>query len=525
MGWSVGKSRAVTGGIAALLVLGAAGAAAARPEAPCESMINLKLAHVTVTEARTVAGAPFGAAGQPAVPAYCRVLATARPTADSEIRIEVAIPQGEAWNGRYLQVGNGGFAGSIPEGSILIGIAAGYATAGTDDGHHSAIGTDASWALGHPEKVVDFGYRALKETTDAAKTIVAAHAGRAPRFAYFIGCSDGGREALMEAQRYPDDFNGIVAGDPANNWTHLFAALAWNAQALNATPASAIPAVKLKALEAAALKACGDQDGVIENPLTCHFDPGVIRCTGADTDQCLTTAQAAAARKIYAGARNPRTGARILAGYSPGGEAEPGGWSPWITGPGAGAADRALQSAFAHNLFAYVVFANPSYDIRGLNLDTDVRGADARLAPILNAYDPDLSAFRRHGGKLIQFHGWADPAIPARDSIDYFNLVQARMGDTSGFYRLFLAPGMLHCGGGRGPNAVNAPALAAIAEWVEKGEAPARLTIAKYTDNDPQKPLERTRPLCAFPKLAVWDRKGDRNRAESYLCKAPKKPA
>ena len=515
--------REILGAIAALSVSSLAGCA--RAAGSCESLTDLKLPHVTVTEAKIVAKAPFGPAGTAAAPTYCRVLGTARPSADSDIRFEVAIPEGDAWNGRYLQVGNGGFAGAIPERSILQGLAGGYAVAGTDDGHQSAIGTDASWALGHPEKVVDFGYRALKETTDAAKAIIAAHTERTPRFSYFAGCSDGGREALMEAQRYPDDFDGIVAGDPANNWTHLFAALAWNAQALNATPGSAIPAVKLKALEAAALKACGDRDGVIENPLTCHFDPGAIRCAGADTNQCLTGAQVTAARKIYAGPRNPRTGARILAGYSPGGEGEPGGWSPWITGPGAGVTDKALQSAFAHNFFAYVVFADPNHDIRELNLDADVRAADARFAPIFNSHDPDLSAFQRHGGKLIQFHGWADPAIPAGDSIDYFNSVQAKMGDTSGFYRLFLAPGMLHCGGGRGPNAINAPALTAIAQWVEKGEAPARLTIAKFTDDDPQKPIVRTRPLCAFPRFAAWDRKGDRDHAESYMCKAPKKPA
>ena len=517
--------RTTIGAIAAALALSGLGASAARAASPCESLTDLKLPHVTVTAAKVVAKAPFGPAGQATVPTYCKVLATAKPTADSDIRIEVAIPEGEAWNGRYLQVGNGGFAGTIPERSILIGLAAGYAVAATDDGHQSKIGTDASWALGHPEKVIDFGYRALKETTDAAKAIIAAHADRAPKFAYFLGCSDGGREALMEAQRYPDDFDGIVAGDPANHWTHLLAGAAWNAQALNATPDSRIPAIKLKALQAAALKACGDRDGVIENPLACHFDPSLIRCAGDDNDNCLTEAQVAAARKIYAGARNPRTGKRILAGYSPGGEGELGGWAQWITGPGAGVTDQAAQSAFAHNFFGYVVFGDPAYDIRKLDLDTDVKAADAKYAPIFNAYDPDMSGFKRRGGKLIQFHGWADPAIPAGDSIDYFNAVQAKMGDTSGFYRLFLAPGMLHCRGGRGPNEVTLPALTAMAAWVENGQAPARLTISKFTDNDPAKPLERTRPLCAYPRVATWDHKGDRDRAESYLCKAARKPA
>jgi hypothetical protein len=517
--------RTIQGWIAAVVGLVLLGSCTARAASPCESLTDLKLPHVTVAEAKIVATAPFGPAGAAVVPTYCRVLGTARPTADSDIRFEVAIPEGQAWNGRYLQVGNGGFAGTIPERSILLGLTQGYASAGTDDGHQSTIGADASWALGHPEKVVDFGYRALKETTDAAKAIIAAHADRSPKYSYFLGCSDGGREALMEAQRYPDDFDGIVAGDPANHWTHLLAGAAWNAQALNATPASAIPAIKLKALEAAALKACGDADGVIENPLTCHFDPGAARCRGADAKDCLTEAQVAAARKIYAGARNPRTGARILAGYGPGGEGEPGGWEQWITGPGLGVTNMAAQSAFSHNFFAYVLFGDPSYDIRKLDLDADVNAADAKYAAIFNSADPDLSAFKKHGGKLIQYHGWADPAIPAGDSIDYFDAVQARMGDTTGFYRLFLAPGMLHCRGGKGPNDVTLPALVALSAWVERGEAPARLMIRQNVDDDPSRPLLRTRPLCAYPKIAEWSGKGDRNQAEGWVCKAPAKPA
>src|SRR5581483_5565743 len=208
--------------IATIAVLGVK----AQPSAgACEALAGLKLAHVTITQAVTVAA-------QAPLPAYCKVVASARPTGDSDIRFEVAIPEKDAWNGRYLQVGNGGFAGVIPEPGILLGVAQGYAVAGTDDGHQSTINTDASWALGHPEKQIDFGYRALKETTDAAKAIIQDYKGSAPRYSYFQGCSDGGREALMEAQRYPRDFDGIVAGDPANNWTHLLAGAAWSYQAL-----------------------------------------------------------------------------------------------------------------------------------------------------------------------------------------------------------------------------------------------------------------------------------------------------
>ena len=213
------------------------------------------------------------------LPAYCKILGSAHP--DTAIPISGSKSRSRrSWNGRYLQVGNGGFAGVIPERGILLGLAQGYAVAGTDDGHQSTINTDASWALGHPEKQIDFGYRALKETTDAAKAIIQAYKGSAPRYSYFQGCSDGGREALMEAQRFPKDFDGIVAGDPANNWTHLLAGAAWGYQALTATPGSSLTMAKLKLVEAEAVKQCGDQDGVIEDPLSCRFKPEKLLCHG-----------------------------------------------------------------------------------------------------------------------------------------------------------------------------------------------------------------------------------------------------
>ncbi|HEY2660210.1 MAG TPA: tannase/feruloyl esterase family alpha/beta hydrolase [Caulobacteraceae bacterium] len=496
-------------------------AGAARAETACADLTGLKLAHSTVTEAKLVAAAPLPSGAAMALPAYCRVLVTARPTPDSDIRIEVAIPEAGGWNGRYLQVGNGGFAGTIPEASIRVGLAQGFAVAGTDDGHQSMIGTDAGWAQGHPEKVTDFGYRALKETTEAAKAVIAAHASRGPVHSYFAGCSDGGREALMEVQRYPEDFDGVLAGDPANHWTHLMAAAAWNVQALTATPASYIPAAKLKAIQAAAVKACGDGDGVIENPLQCHFDPAVLRCSSAESDQCLTDAQITALRKIYAGARDPKTGKRILAGFDPGGEGERAGWGVWTVGSAPGAAGHAAQYEFARNFYQYVVFADPNYDIRKLDFSA-LGPIDARLAPIFSAESADLSAFKARGGKLIQYHGWADPAIPPRDSIEYYGRVQARMGDTTGFYRLFMAPGMLHCGGGPGPNMVTMPALQSLVAWVETGAAPDRLVVAKHVGDDPGGPVARTRPLCPYPLVAIWDEKGDRNRADSYRCAAAK---
>jgi hypothetical protein len=485
----------------------------------CEGLTALSLPHVTITQARAFPASSASPQGAPAVPASCRVLGTSKPTPDSDIRFEVVIPAGDAWNGRYMQLGNGGFAGAIPERSILKRVADGYAAAATDDGHKSEEPTDASWALGHPDKLVDFGYRALKETTDAARAIILAYTGRAAGHSYFVGCSDGGREALMEAQHYPDDFDGIVAGAPANHWTHLFYGAVWAEQALLATAKSYVPPSKLPALEKAALAACGDEDSVIEDPLSCHFDPGVLRCKGADDDRCLTDAQIKAVRAIYAGPKVPGTSTQLMPGYEPGSEAEDGdenGWRTWIVGKEPGAAGGAAMYLFAQSYFRDVVFADPTYDIRHFRFDADVAPTDAKLGPILDSYDTDLGAFHKHGGKLIQYHGWGDAAIPPRDSIAYYQGVQAKMGDTSSFYRLFMAPGMLHCGGGTGPDVL--ATLPAITDWVENGKAPDRLLASKMTGEGASAHVTRSRPLCPYPQQPRWDGRGDRTRAESYTC-------
>jgi feruloyl esterase len=510
-GWTVAASVAAGWAIGALMLVGLTAAPVRAAEA-CKQLETLKLDHVAIISADVV---PAPAAGRAA---YCRVMGAAKPTPDSDIRFEVAIPVGPAWNGRYLQVGNGGFAGRIPETSIAMGLAAGFATAGTDDGHQTNDSTDGRWALGHPQKVVDFGYRALKETTIAAKAIIAAYAKAAPKYSYFVGCSDGGREALMEAQRFPDDFDGVVAGDPASHWTHLMAEAAFVAQALGA-PGAMIYSAKLPALEAAALKACGDQDGVIEDPLSCRFDPAVLRCAGAQTNLCLTDPQIDAVRKIYKGVVNPRTGDRIMWGLDPGGEAEKGGWGDWFVPANSADAVKAYQQGFGPDFFRDIAFADPAYPFPKLDFDSDVAHIDAKFAGILNSYDPDLTAFRKRGGKLIQYHGWADPAITARDSIDYFTRVQAKMGDTRDFYRLFLAPGMLHCGGGVGPNSL--PTVKAIVDWVENGRAPDQLIATKFKDNNPEAGVERTRPVCAFPARARWTGQGERDQARSWRCAAP----
>jgi len=430
------------------------------------------------------------------------------------------------WNGRYQQAGNGGFAGAIPFASLAGALTAGYAAAGTDDGH---TGGTATFAPGHHQQVIDFGFRALKETTDSAKAVIAAFYGSGPRRSYFVGCSDGGREALMEAQRFPEDFDGISAGAPANDWTHLFTGFIWNEQALFANPASTVPAAKLQAIQRAALAQCdaldGIRDGLLNDPRKCKFDPVVIQCTGADTNDCLTSAQVAAVRKIYTGPRNPRTGKLIFPGYEAGAEAAPGGWSAWITGPFPLAGAPTIQAFFGNQFFTYIVHEDPAWDYRQMNFDSDVSFADNTTAGTINSTDPDLSRFRAHGGKLIQWHGWDDPAIAARSSINYFQSVVARSGngdralrEIQEFFRLFLAPGVLHCGGGPGPNVFDT--VTPLVQWVEQGVAPERITATKFNGDNPANGVLITRPLCPFPQFAEHKGKGSTNDAANFVCKA-----
>jgi hypothetical protein len=521
----------------------------------CESLASLSLDHATVTAATsvpagtftppTLPGATTPATPIPNLPAFCRVEITSSPTSDSSIGIEVWLPQN--WNGKYLQSGNGGFAGIVPYSSLARDIQRGYAAAGTDDGHADPVNTDASWALGHPQKIIDFGFRALKETTDKAKAVIRAFAGSAPQYSYFAGCSDGGREALMESQRYPDDFDGIVVGDPANNQVGLLTQFIWDSQALLATSDSYIPPAKLPAITNAALAACdvadGVQDGVISNPRRCHFNPDELLCTGGDNDSCLTAPQLAALKKIYYGPHNS-AGQTINPGFLPGAEAYAGGWPTWITGPGPGADSitKAAQYQFGINFFRYLVFKDPNWNLTTFNFDTDVDKtlatpiADMALEDVLSSVDPDLSAFRAHNGKMIQYHGTTDAAIPPGNSIEYRRSVLAFFGvydqkdtkDTvSNFYRLFLVPGMQHCSGGPGANTFGQgvpladsahDVIKALEAWVERGQAPDQIIATNYTNDDPTQPALFSRPLCPYPALARWNGTGDAADAANWSC-------
>src|SRR5262245_31677842 len=307
----------------------------------CESLKDLKLSRTSITSAAMIPAGPFsatdgpgGAANTPAitVPAHCEVKGVIRPSRDSEIKLAVWLPA-TCWNGKYVQEGNGGWAGSIPYRSMIDPLTRGYAAAATDDGHEGGLG--AAFAIGHPEKLIDFGHRAVHETSVQAKAMIRALYGRDPSLSYFAGCSDGGREALMEAQRYPDEFNGIIAGAPANNWSHLFTGFVWNEQAALNAPASSIPPAKLPAIQNAVVAACdtldGVKDGLLEDPRACRFDPSVLLCKASDSSECLTAPQIETLKKIYSGPKNPRTGEQIFPGYPPGTEAAPGTWALWIT--------------------------------------------------------------------------------------------------------------------------------------------------------------------------------------------------
>jgi pimeloyl-ACP methyl ester carboxylesterase len=507
----------------------------------CEALANLTLTNATITSAASVAAGsykPPAAPGLPAptkdLPAFCRVAGVAKPTSDSEIRFEVWLPL-SGWNGRYEQVGNGGFAGTIPFSSMAQPLLHGYATAATDDGHIAA--PNATWAVGHPEKVKDFGYRAVHETSVQAKALIRAfYRKEASRF-YLVGCSEGGREALTEAQRYPEDFHGIVAGAPAINWDHLNARGLWDELALMETPESYIPPAQLPILQNAAIAACdtldGAKDGFIENPSLCHFDPATVQCKGSDTSGCLTAPQVTAAKKIYDPLNNPRTGALIEAGFSPGGEAVPANWAVWITG--GSAPQLGVGKLFANQFFGDMVFENPKWDPKSFNFDTDMKITDDKLGGILNSMDTNLRAFKAHGGKLIQYHGWSDAAIPPLGSVEYFESVQKAMGNTKGFYRLFMVPTMSHCAGGPGATmfgnagGFEAPqedadhdVVLALDRWVEKGKAPDRIIATGYVDGNPTKGVAMTHPLCPYPQVAHYKGTGDIKDAANFVCEAPR---
>jgi feruloyl esterase len=529
--------------VLAALVVGAATAQAAEdPSAACARVARLALPATTI-EARVMAPgtfqgppSPFGQADLSALykslPAFCRVSAVAAPTPDSHIEIEVWLPA-DGWNGRLLGLGNGGFAGLIDFQNLSVALTKGYAAAATDAGHKGSP-IDATWAPGHPEKVTDFGHRGIHEMTRVAKEVVRAFYGRPQHKAYFDGCSDGGREALMEAQRYPEDYDGILAGAPANNWTALLTTAVFDTRALTLDPASFIPPQKVPAIATAVNTACdafdGVTDGILGDPRRCRFDPAAIQCKEADADSCLTAPQVAALKAIYAGPADAK-GASIYPGYPPGAETGDGGWATWITGP---QPKNSLMAYFGLNYFSHMVHEKADWDYRTFDLEKDYRAAVEKTARQLDAIDTDLAPFKARGGKLILYHGWQDPAIPAQATVGYFDAVVKRFGrtGTDSFARLYLAPGVQHCGGGPGPDAFGGTGewssddpsrslRASLIEWVEKGKAPGAVIATKFEGEGAARKVTMTRPLCAYPEEATRRAGGDPADAAGFACTAP----
>jgi feruloyl esterase len=365
--------------------------------------------------------------------------------------------------------------------------------------------------MGHPEKLVDFGYRSVHEMTLAAKALIAALYGEPQKLAYFEGCSSGGRQALMEAQRFPGDYDGIIAGSATNNWTKMMFGRIWVGQATLSDAASYIPPAKYPMIHRAALAACdamdGIKDGVIDEPMRCRFNPGVLACKeGVDGPDCLTKPQVEAARKIYTAATNPRTGEVVFPPMERGSELV---WGRLAGGPG--------PIQLADDYFKYVVFADPKWDFRTLNFDGDVATAMKKDANVLSAVNPDLRPFFARGGKLIQYHGWTDQQVMPENSINYFKSVVAAVGEAKvdASYRLFMAPGMNHCGGGDGPNKFDM--MSAMEAWREGGKAPDAVVASHATDGK----VDRTRPLCAYPAVAKYKGSGSTDEAANFACVGP----
>jgi feruloyl esterase len=487
---------------------------------PCDSLGSLKLPNTTFA-AQLVPAGDFPLPGGRSIrnlPAFCRVSGVLKPTPDSDIRFEIWLPA-EKWSGRFEGIGNGGFAGSISLPALGAAVQRGSAAASTDTGHTGGS-TDATWALGHPQKVADFGYRAIHLTAETAKRAIEAFYGDGPRHSYFDACSNGGRQALMEAQRYPDDYDGIVSGAPAYYWTHLMTGAADLAGRYAADAAAYIPPAKIATIENAVLAACdtldGIPDGVIGDPTQCHFDPAPLLCKGADSDLCLTAPQLAVVRHVFEGSRDSK-GHQVEPGMSPGGATGPSGWVAWITGE---KPNQANAVAYGTQFFRNMVYEDASWTVRGFDVDRGVKAADDKLAGTLNATDPDLARFQARGGKLILYHGWNDPAIPAQGTIDYYQSVAARIGarNANEFLRLYMVPGMQHCGGGPGATAFDAM-LPDIERWVESGAAPGAVIATKYkSEGNRASGVLRTRPLCPYPQTAHWDGHGSPDNAASFTC-------
>jgi Tannase and feruloyl esterase len=468
------------------------------------------------------------------MPAFCRVQGVSKPSSDSNIYFEVWLPDRANWNGKFLSTGEGGFAGTPNysrngnDGALDEIVRRGYVTASTDTGHKNS---ENFWAIGHPEKAADYLYRAKHVTTVAAKSVIAAFYGRSPSRSYFSSCSNGGRQGLIEAQRYAEDFDGLVIGAPWNYQSHSNAGFVWDAQAMSASGA-AIPTDKLPAINDAVLAACdkddGLTDGVIADPGKCRFEPKSLTCKGADSNACLTPPQVAALQKVYEGPKNPRTAASVFPGFARGSEAS---WIGIVRVPSReGAGGLGLISYFSN-----LVFENPEWDFRTFDFDGDMTKADEKTGRLGNAIAVDYTKAKQRGVKIIQYHGWNDQTLqPAYSPQYYEEVVRANGGleATQRFYRLFMIPGMMHCNSGPGASNIGGvgmqlpPArdaahdlVTALERWVEQGTPPEQFIGTKFTDAEATtRTVKFTRPICLYPGVPRYKGRGDPNDAASFLC-------
>ena len=531
-----------------VLVAGAVHPAAG---ATCEDLVKLVLPDTTITAATSITppftvSSPQGGAAVSAP--FCRVEAFLTPTSDSHIGIEVWLPPAGVWNHKYQAVGNGALAGALNPRAMLNGLNHGYATMTSDLGHVNSLddpahfdSADARWTHGHPEKIVDFGYRAAHLSTVAAKRIIEAYYGTGPQHSYFIGCSGGGHEALTESLRFPGDYDGYIIGDAGPNQINM-----WAGRAPFDHSSTIIKPEQLTLVHKFVLQNCLGKDGGLQadgfltNPAACAFDPKKLLCkTGQDASTCLGSAQVQAFSNIYDGLRNPRTRELIDPGYAPGSETN---WLQYLSKPlPPGAPAPYNPAATWPKLLAFVVYDDPDYIAKNKyqNFDFDKEEtvalgkivAGQTLGSIFNNDNPSLEPTKEEGAKIIHYHGWEDGNVPSMLAVDFYTQMVAdqasrhglspedALHETQSFYRLFMVPGMAHCMGGPGPNVFDT--LTPLEHWVEKGVAPDKLVATKYTNNDPKQGVAMTRPLCPYPQIPKYSGSGDTNDATNFVCANP----
>jgi feruloyl esterase len=486
--------------------------ASAEDRTGCDDLFRQKIENVNLHSSASVPA-------QADLPAYCRVLGVVRPAINFEVRLPMA-----DWNGKFYMAGCGGFCGMLQSdlpgfaNAMNFGLRRHYAVSTMDSGHWGSTAMDGRWAFHNRVAEADFAWRAVTETARVTRALIAAFYGAAPRKSYFGGCSTGGRMAAIEAQRFPNDFDGLIAGAPALDYTGL--AAIWNAWIVKANAGTDGKPIlnpgKVKLIGDAVVKACGNPDRIVDDPAACAFQPSQLRCRGGDRPDCLTAAEVSVIEKWYAEPRNSKGDVLVSAAVPRGSESF---WPRWLTGEPDGTPARVPQ--FARDFLRYMAFPDDpgeSHDVGRFDFDRD----PARMKPLselYNATNPDLTRFRDRGGKLIMYHGWADAIVPPGISTAYWTSVTAKMGGAaavSGFYRLFMVPGFDHCGFQSGPGITQSglDPLTALENWVEKGMAPDVLVATRYAADGK---VERARPICPYPQVARF-KGGDANDPANYAC-------